>query len=67
MFFFFYLENCESGVDIYGGNFKGDCCVFLFMFNGKVYYICIFDGCERKWCLIINNYFKDKKWGFCFY
>lgn len=62
-----WIENCESGVDTYGGNSKGDCCVFPFMFNGKVHHTCTSDGRERKWCSTTNNYSKDKKWGLCFH
>lgn len=60
------IEICESGVDIYVGNFVGKCCVFFFWYNGKEYYFCIIDGYIKKWCLMIYNYIKDKKWGFCF-
>lgn len=37
--FVFFVEDCESGIDIYGGNFGGNCCVFLFFI--KVNFIMI--------------------------
>lgn len=61
-----WIENCESGVDTHGGNSGGDCCVFPFKFNGKLYHSCTTDGRKTKWCSTTDNYSKDKKWGFCF-
>lgn len=63
---FFPLENCESGVDTHGGNSNGDCCVFPFKFNGKLYHSCTTDGLKQKWCSTTYNFARDKKWGLCF-
>jgi len=61
-----WIENCESGVDTHGGNSNGDCCVFPFKFNGKLYHSCTTDGLKQKWCSTTYSFSRDKKWGLCF-
>ncbi|KAJ7391723.1 hypothetical protein OS493_017421 [Desmophyllum pertusum] len=61
-----WIENCESGVDTYGGNSVGNCCAFPFLYNGKMHHSCTTNGHKKKWCSTTYNYTRDKKWGFCF-
>lgn len=61
-----WIEDCQSGVDTYGGNSRGNCCVFPFNYNGKLYEACTTDGFAKKWCATTKNYSKDKNWGLCF-
>ncbi|KAJ7391725.1 hypothetical protein OS493_017423 [Desmophyllum pertusum] len=61
-----WIEDCESGLDTHGGNSGGNCCVFPFLFNGKLYHDCTMDGYRKKWCSTTYNFRKDKKWGLCY-
>lgn len=64
-FIFFLLGNCD--VCLYGGNGGGVCCVFFFIYKGKVYNKCIEDDevIGFVWCFVISDYEWDRKRGYC--
>lgn len=59
IFNLFYFVDCIVKIK------DNECCVFLFMFKGERYFICILYLFGRKWCVIIFDYDKDVKWGKC--
>lgn len=61
-----WLEDCESGIDTHGGNSGGNCCVFPFLYKGKLYHDCTTDGFIKRWCSTTYEFKKDKKWGICY-
>ncbi|KAJ7391728.1 protein-lysine 6-oxidase [Desmophyllum pertusum] len=61
-----WIEECDSGVDTHGGNSGGNCCVFPFVYNRKLYHDCTMDGYKTKWCSTTYNFKKDGKWGLCY-
>jgi len=61
-----WIEECDSGVDTHGGNSGGNCCVFPFLYNGKLYHDCTLDGYSLKWCSTTYNFKTDGKWGLCY-
>ena len=60
------LEECDSGIDTHGGNSGGNCCVFPFLYNGKLYHDCTMDGYKAKWCSTTYSFKDDGKWGLCY-
>lgn len=60
------IEDCDSGVDTHGGNSAGNCCVFPFRYNRKLYHDCTMDGYTLKWCSTTFDFKQDGKWGLCY-
>ena len=43
----------------------GGCCVFPFLYQGRLRDSCVFDGQGKLWCSITENYDIDKISGVC--
>ena len=43
----------------------GGCCVFPFLYQGRLRDSCVFDGQGKLWCSITENYDIDKMSGVC--
>ena len=59
-------EDCESGVDTYGGNAKGACCHFPFKYKGKLYNSCTTGKDGHRWCGTTPDHDRDGKFGICY-
>jgi len=59
------LKPCGGGVPTLGGNSRGNCCIFPFIYKGIVHRQCTFADATDSWCSTTSNYDKDRKWGLC--
>lgn len=41
------------------------CCVFFFMYRGKIYDLCVLIRVNFRWCFLFFSYDKDRKYGYC--
>lgn len=65
-----YYDSGDCTVRSYGGNGGGACCVFPFIYKGRLYHECTkedddMDGWSDRWCSVTANYDRDKKRGHC--
>ena len=44
---------------------KGNCCVFPFVYRGRRYNSCTRRGSKRFWCPIVPGYKPGQAWGYC--
>ena len=44
---------------------KGNCCVFPFVYRGRRYNSCTRRGSKRFWCPIVPGYKLGQAWGYC--
>ena len=63
-----FLGDCR--VRSYGGNGGGACCVFPFIYKGRLYHECTEEDADKdawgdRWCSVTGNYDRDKKRGHC--
>ena len=62
----FFPVDCESGHDTHGGNSRGECCVFPFLYKDTLYHSCTENDSQSKWCATTPDFNRDEKWGLCF-
>ncbi|CAH3033992.1 unnamed protein product, partial [Pocillopora meandrina] len=58
-------QDCKNGAITFGGNAKGACCNFPFIYDGAVYWRCTNQNADKKWCSVTKVFELDRKWGYC--
>ncbi|KAL9988897.1 hypothetical protein ACROYT_G003389, partial [Oculina patagonica] len=56
---------CKDGAATVGGNARGACCKFPFIYKGTVYWRCTAQDADKKWCSVTKVFNLDRKWGYC--
>lgn len=41
------------------------CCVFFFVYRGKIYDLCVKVRVNSMWCFLLLSYDDDKRYGYC--
>ncbi|KAL9988893.1 hypothetical protein ACROYT_G003385 [Oculina patagonica] len=57
--------DCKDSVATIGGNARGSCCNFPFIYKGAVYWRCTAQDAVKKWCSVTKVFDLDKRWGYC--
>ncbi|KAK3740339.1 hypothetical protein QZH41_009420, partial [Actinostola sp. cb2023] len=60
-----FCKDCHGGIPTLGGNAKGECCAFPFIYKGMVFNECTTQNSVDKWCSTTPLYDVDKQWGVC--